>query len=286
MLKKNSFLFSIVLIILCIAFNTTVGQNKGKQGKLFIIGGGHKPASMINKMIDASGLHSGGYAVVLPMSSEEPWPSTIDIQEQFAEAGFKRIYGVMFKKSDLSDKTKLDSVANAKFIFISGGDQSRFMDLVAGSKLETAIHTAFENGTTIAGTSAGAAMMSEIMITGNQLKDTAYNATFKTIVPDNIETRKGLGLIKNAIIDQHFVIRSRHNRLLSAILQYPDMQGIGIDESTAILVDGGNVEVVGLSQVLVFSNPGNTQKVVNGKYGARGLTLDIYLPGEKFKLGK
>ena len=57
MLKKNSFLFSIVLIILCIAFNNTVGQNKGKQGKLFIIGGGHKPASMINKMIYASGLH-------------------------------------------------------------------------------------------------------------------------------------------------------------------------------------------------------------------------------------
>lgn len=56
------------------------------------------------------------------------------------------------------------------------------------------------------------------------------------------------------------MIRSRHNRLLSAILQYPDMQGIGIDESTAILVDEGNVEVVGLSQVLVFSNPGNTQR--------------------------
>jgi len=172
MIKLNLFLLTFVLVFLCCAPNKSFGQTNEKQGKLFIIGGGHKPASMINKMIDASGLQSGGYAVVLPMSSEEPWPSTIDIQEQFEEAGFKRIYGVMFKKSDLSDKSKLDSVANAKFIFISGGDQSRFMDLVAGSKLETAIHTAFNNGTTVAGTSAGAAMMSEIMITGNQLKDT------------------------------------------------------------------------------------------------------------------
>ncbi len=76
--------------------------------------------------------------------------------------------------------------------------------------------------------------------------------------------------------------RSRHNRLISAIIEYPDLQGIGIDESTAILVKGKDAEVVGMSQVLVYANPSRSKKVKSGKLGARGLTLNIYLPGEHF----
>jgi cyanophycinase len=91
-------------------------------------------------------------------------------------------------------------------------------------------------------------------------------------------------LITSAIIDQHFVRRSRFNRLISAIIEYPDVMGIGIDEATAILVKGNDVEVVGDSQVIVIQNPKRSKKIQNGKLGAMGMTMSVYLPGEKFKL--
>jgi cyanophycinase len=136
----------------------------------------------------------------------------------------------------------------------------------------------------VGGTSAGAAVMSKIMITGNELKHPEYNSTFRNLEAENIETKTGLGLITNVIIDQHFVKRSRYNRLLTAIIEFPEMIGIGIDESTAILVKGKTIEVVGESQVVVLKNPEESSKKHNDKLGAKGILIDIYLPGEIFTL--
>ena len=136
----------------------------------------------------------------------------------------------------------------------------------------------------IAGTSAGAAIMSEVMITGNQLKYKDYENTFDNIESQNVEVSTGMGFINSAVIDQHFVVRSRYNRLLSLIIENPTYQGIGIDEGTAILVKNNNeAEVVGRAQVIVFKNPRRSQKLKSQKLGAQGITLDIYLNGEKFK---
>ena len=135
----------------------------------------------------------------------------------------------------------------------------------------------------IAGTSAGAAIMREVMITGNQLKYKDYDNTFDNIESQNVETSSGMGFIKSAVIDQHFVVRSRYNRLLSLIIENPDYQGIGIDEGTAILVKNTNqAEVVGRAQVIVFKNPKNSKTSYTEKLGSRGITLDIYLNGDEF----
>jgi len=270
------------LLFLLVISSTSLAT--AQKGKLFIIGGGDRPLSMVERIIKESGLDKGGYAVVLPMSSSEPDTSVYYTKIQFTELGYKNLYGVFCTKAQANDPAKVDSILHAKLIYITGGDQGRFMDVVAGSAIEKAIHTAYQNGAMIAGTSAGAAVMSKIMITGNALKDTSYAATFRTIEAENIETRPGLGMLTKAIVDQHFVKRSRHNRLISAIIEYPDLQGIGIDESTAILVKGKDIEVVGMSQVLVYANPGRSKKVQAGKLGAKGLTLSIYLPGEHFSV--
>lgn len=259
------------------------GQNN--KGKLFIIGGGERSLDMVKRIVQESGLDKGGYAVVLPMSSEEPDSAVFYTKIQFTALGINDVYGVFCTKSQANDPAKVDSIAHAKLIYISGGDQSRFMDVVAGSEVEKAIHKAYKNGAMVAGTSAGAAVMSAVMITGNSRKSTQYSATFNTIEADNIETRPGLGMLRQAIVDQHFVKRSRHNRLISAIIEYPLLKGIGIDESTAILVKGKDAEVVGISQVLVYRNPKRSKKSVkSGKLGAKGLLLDIYVPGDHFSV--
>lgn len=255
-----------------------------QDGKLFIIGGGKRPQPMIERLVEEAGIKSSGYGIILPMSSSEQDSSVWYAKIQFTDLGLTNIVGMNFNKGDLPTKSQLDSIKNAPLIYISGGDQNKFMDIVAGTDIKEAIYEAYQNGSVIAGTSAGAAVMSKKMITGNELKHPDYSSTFRNIEADNIEIAEGLGLVDGVIIDQHFVKRSRYNRLLSAAIEYPDHLGIGIDESTAILVYKNTAEVVGESQVVLFKNPAQSMKKEQGLLGAKDLQLSILLPGEKFKL--
>lgn len=254
------------------------------KGQLFIIGGGKRSPEMIKKLVALAGIEKQGYGIILPMSSAEPDSAVYYAKMQFEDLGMNNIVGMNFEMGDIATSEQLDSLRNAPLIYISGGDQNRFMDIVQGTMVETAILEAYKRGSVIAGTSAGAAVMSEKMITGNELKHLDYESTFRNIEPDNIEIKKGLGLIKSAIIDQHFVKRSRYNRLLSAVIEHPDMLGIGIDESTAIVVNGDSAEVIGDSQVILFRNTNDSKAQTDDLLGAKNLSIDILLPGTKFVL--
>lgn len=277
---------SILLsILLCSCINFSAAQKiSSPKGKLFIIGGGSRPDTMVERIIEEAALRKGGFGIILPMSSEDPDSAVYYANQQFVEKGIVNVYGLNFTKDEKYTPLKLDSIRNAKMIYISGGDQNRFMNVVLGTEIERAIQSAYQNGCLVGGTSAGAAVMSKIMITGNELKHPEYSSTFRNIEEANIETKQGLGLIQNAIIDQHFIRRSRHNRLISAIIEFPEMKGIGIDESTAILVSGNVAEVIGESQVIVLENPKRSKVIRNGKLGATGLHLTVLLPGDTFRL--
>ncbi|MDA3943667.1 MAG: cyanophycinase [Bacteroidetes bacterium] len=256
-----------------------------KKGKLYIIGGGKRPVSMIQDIIEVSGIDKQkDYGIVLPMSSSEPDTSFYYAWLSFANQGFERL--VNFNIQDEAEMTasRLDSVRNAPFIYLPGGDQSKFVEIVGHSPLHQAILDAYQNGATIAGTSAGAAVQSKKMITGNELKYEKYTGEYRSIEANNIEIAEGLGLLEHAIIDQHFIKRMRMNRLIAAAIENPEELLIGIDESTAILVDGDVAHVRGLSQVVVLRNSKRDKKENKGLLGAEGMTLSIYLPGDQFDL--
>ena len=263
--------------------SSTLAGRDAPRGKLFIIGGGDRPPTLIDRMIDEAGLRDGGYAVILPMSSSEPDSAIIWSSEAFQERNLP-VVGFNFVKDETPSPARLDSLRHAALIYISGGDQARFMGVVAGTPIEAAIHDAYRNGSVIAGTSAGAAVMSAQMLTGDQRLHPEYTSTYEVLEADNIDLAPGLGLLQGAIVDQHFVARSRYNRLLTAVMEFPDVLGIGIDESTAILVTGRQAEVVGASQVVVFHNTARAAERRNGKLGAQNLRVDVYLPGETFRL--
>lgn len=255
------------------------------MGKLFIIGGGSRGPALVDRMISEAGLDATGYAIILPMASSVPDSAIFYAKKQFTEKGIESVVGMHFTVDDSLQQATLDSLTNASMIYISGGDQRRFMKVVNETAIETAIRNAFMQGAMIAGTSAGAAVMSQMMITGDEMKHPEYQSTFSSLEYENIIIAEGLGLLDNdIIIDQHFVERSRYNRLLTAIIEFPEKIGIGISESTAILVSGDSAEVVGQSQVIKFSNPQGNQKIANGLLGAENLNLSVYLPGDKFKL--
>lgn len=273
----KKYLFFLVFL----AFNFTFSQNT--KGKLFIIGGGSRPDFLVDRMIKEAGLKSGETVAIFPHASEEQDSSFYYAKQQFEKRNLKAL-DCAFKKDEKLSPSKLDSLKTAKLIYIGGGDQVRFMEIInSNPEVKNLLKSAYRTGKMIAGTSAGAAVMSEVMITGNQLKYKDYENTFDNIEIKNVETKQGLGFIKTAVIDQHFVVRSRYNRLLSLIIENPTYKGIGIDEGTAILVKNGSAEVVGRAQVIVFKNPKQSKKLNGDKLGAKGITLDIYLNGEKFK---
>ena len=273
----------IYFLAICFAFAiTTNAQNKGN---LFIIGGGERSDALMQQMLNTANLKPNDYIIVLPMSSEVP-----DAGFEFFATQMKKIKeGVVIKnfnfaKHEVNDKKWIDSLTGAKLIYILGGDQNRFMKVVLGTPVYTAIHKAYNNGSTIAGTSAGAAVMSKYMITGQHLIDTAAKDGFNKLWDKNIEFSEGLGLLQNTIIDQHFIKRNRYARLISSLAAHPEMTCLGIDESTAVIVHGNKATIAGNSQVIRLSKPKNLKATDKGLLKFSQAEFGIFTSGDVIEI--
>ena len=282
---RSSFFKGLLVFALSICSGAgSFAQAPAAKGNLFIIGGGDRSASLISTLIATAKLGAKDYVVVLPMSSAEPEASFKSIATQLAKATDKKIGNLNFDAAKVQDKQWLDSVKGARLIFITGGDLNRFMKVVLNTPLYAAIHKAYENGATVAGTSAGAAVMSKYMITGKQLQDTAYKETFDRLRDGNIEFEQGMGLVTSVIIDQHFLKRSRYNRLISALAAHPTFDCIGIDEGTALIIHDKQVTVAGVSQVVRLTDPKNLKVTPDHLLKMDGLQFRLYTAGDQFNL--
>ena len=274
-------------LTLCFIFLFVVNISHAQKGNLFIIGGGDRTKALMQELMNTAQLKSADYIAILPMSSTEPDTSFYYINEDLKTVCTNTVSFLNFTKDKVNNKVWLDSLKKAKLIFITGGDQSRFMKAVLHTPVFDAIHNAYNNGATIAGTSAGAAVMSRYMITGNQLRgDTVYHSTFDRLWNNNIEFEAGLGLLDSIIIDQHFIVRSRYNRMISALAAYPAFTCIGIDEATAITVHGNAIKVAGESQVIVMRKPQGITTDKNGLIKFKNANISIYTNGDSFTISK
>ncbi len=269
------------LLIVCLL---QAQQAEKPKGKLFIIGGGDRPPSLMQALVKTSGLSPKDYVVVLPMSSASPDKAYEYFKADLEPFCRNAIVNFNFTPERVNDRSWLDSLQKAKLIFITGGDQDRFMKAVQNTAVYQAIHRAYQQGATIGGTSAGAAVMSEHMITGHELQDTVYRSTFNKLRDKNIEFKQGLGLLTTAVIDQHFIVRSRYNRLLSALARFPALTCIGIDEETAIIVDGLVATVTGERQVVVMKKPEQIKALETGLIKVKDMQFSIYTAGDSFQL--
>jgi len=129
--------------------------------------------------------------------------------------------------------------------------------------------------------------MSKVMITGEELLNDDKTNAFKFIKRNNTQTIGGFGFMTNAVINQHFIKRKRLNRLFSIVLEHPNLVGIGIDESTAIVVKSDDTfEVAGESAVMVI-DPRKATHIradKNGNLSARNIQTHILLAGDRFDL--
>ena len=145
---------------------------------------------------------------------------------------------------DSHDPDLVALVDDATGVFMSGGSQLRLSQLLPGTPLGEALHRAHDRGAVIGGTSAGASIMSDFMISmGDEGITPRQRAS---------QISAGLGLVRGVVVDQHFDQRSRYGRLMSVIAPSPHLLGIGIDEDTAMVVtDGREFTVRGSGAVFV-----------------------------------
>jgi len=281
------YLFTVMLYLFTVTPGIQAQSSKplSAKGKLFIIGGGSRPPDLMQLMIETAALSKTDYIIVLPMSSAEPDSSFFYLKKDLARTCNNAIINMNFTSADVNNPLMLDSLKKARLIFITGGDQNRFMKVVLHTPVHKAIEAAYKGGSTIAGTSAGAAVMSRQMITGKEYSgDSLLTGTFKKIALNYVDLQEGLGLIDNAIIDQHFIARSRYNRLLSVLATHPSLACIGIDEGTAIVVAGKTARVAGLSQVIKLSYTGHPPVAAKPIVNMRNIRLDILTRGDHFTL--
>lgn len=258
-----------------------LGVTAQPSGKLFIIGGGDRTVGLMKSLLATANLAKNDYVVVLPMSSAEPDTSYFYFKDDIDKLCPNIIANLNFTPDKVNNKHWLDSLEHARLIFICGGDQMRFMKAVLHTPVYDAIHKAYMNGATISGTSAGAAVMNKYMITGNELVgDTTYHETYRKIVDGNMEIKEGLAMVDSVIVDQHFIKRSRYNRLISALAKYPDFPCIGVDESTAIIVEGKKITVAGESQVVVFTRPQGLEVNAKGQIKFKHVDMAVLTAGD------
>lgn len=253
----------------------------GTGGNLVIIGGGGRPESVMKKIIELSADNS---ILVIPMASGIPDTVGWEQRDQFLEYGASRTDILMLSYADTNNVAVAETIRNAKGIWFSGGDQNRLMGYLGTGVLFDAVHEAYRNGAVIAGTSAGAAVMSEVMITGDEHRPDRTRS-FATIHEGNVVVSPGLGLLKDVIVDQHFIRRNRLNRLISVLFDHDDRVAVGIDEATALWVKpDGSAEVLGLSQVLLLEQSRSHVVRQDTLYGYSGLNMHVLTPGSTFRI--
>ena len=206
------------------------------HGKLVIVGGGGTPKEVIQQTIKLAG-GKKAQIVVIPTASTRREAGN-ELKKFFESFGAKHVEVLQVRNR----KQAREQLDQADLIWMGGGNQNRLVKTLTPTLVKK-IRTCFERGCIVGGTSAGAAAMSQKMITGQ--------ADLTSVTAKSTELVDGIGLT-DLIIDQHFHQRQRFNRLLSAVLDNPENVGIGIDEKTAIIVDGSKIRVLGMSNVLVI----------------------------------
>ncbi|MHB8125032.1 MAG: cyanophycinase [Desulfitobacteriaceae bacterium] len=215
-------------------------------GKLLIIGGAEDKegeCKILKRFIQESGGRDSKITV-MTVATQFPRQVGEEYDRLFQELGAKEVRVLdVYDRVQANARGVVQQLEIASGVFFTGGDQLRITGLLGGTLLGRTLHNLYERGVTIAGTSAGASVMSDTMIVGG-------NAG--TPRRDTLAMAPGLGLMRAVVIDQHFAQRGRIGRLLSAIAHNPYVLGVGIDEDTAIMVQAdGQFIVVGSQTVTV-----------------------------------
>jgi cyanophycinase len=218
------------------------------KGTLLIAGGGSTPDEVYDEFVRLAG---GKDARIVLIPSAYDYEGLEQIRRRFS--GWFSYQVKSFQFLDTNSRETADSaefvkpLLEATGVWFSGGDQSRLTERYLGTKVQAALHKILERGGIVGGTSAGAAVQSQVMLRWGWTEP---------------ELGDGLGLASRAVIDTHFSERGRHTRLIRALDQRPGYVGLGLDEGAALVVQGSHLKAIGRSTVTVCVSASEDQPIV------------------------
>ena len=219
---------------------------KSQSGQLIIIGGGEDKegeCKILREFVRRAGGRDARI-VVMTVATSIPREMGLEYRDLFEKLGANTVEIVdTERREDASYSRNLEVIEDATGVFFTGGDQARITEILKDSEIDDLLHQKFARGLVIAGTSAGAAMMPDIMIVEGE------GETNPRL--DTVTLEPGMGFLPRIAIDQHFSQRGRLGRFVSALIQQPAVLGFGIDENTAIAVNGDEIEVIGEGAVTI-----------------------------------
>ena len=220
-------------------------------GPLIIIGGHEDKEGEREILSEVARRLRGGKLVLATVASHEPEGYFEAYQSAFSALGNDDLVEVYVReRAETLDPEKLKAFEGAAGVFFSGGDQLRISSQIGDTPIEQRVREIHARGGVVAGTSAGASVMSDTML--------VKGASGESYRIGDLHMAPGLGLIRDVIIDQHFAERGRIGRLLGAVAHNPRVLGIGIDEDTAIIVEDGRFRVIGTGAIYVVDGSGIT----------------------------
>jgi len=286
---RNHRIVPLLLILTLLSISACAAKEPavpGPKGHLFIVGGGDRDEPLMRRYVELAKASGPGKVAIFTMASGVPHEVGPELVAEFKSYGVADVAYHQLTREEAMDPGNVRLLDGVSAVWFSGGDQAKQTAVLLGTPLHKRMLELYSEGGLIGGTSAGAAVMSEFMITGNEKRAGGEEGTWEVILADDVEHTEGFGFVKDAVIDQHFVTRRRHNRLISVVLEFPSLVGVGIEEATAVLVrPDGKYEVLGEGQVIVYdARRATTSRSPDGHLGGRGLTMHVLLAGDVFDL--
>jgi cyanophycinase len=263
-----------------------VGMGEKIRGKLLVIGGAEDkegPCLILRRFLELAGGDKAKVAVVTT-ATERPYQVASEYSRLFLRLGATNVIPInICDRKAAGSPNMMADLDRVTGIFLTGGDQLRLTSILGGTVVGEALQVVVKRGTVLAGTSAGAAAMTDIMIVSGQ-EESAPKRSSVRLAP-------GLGFLEEMVVDQHFAERGRIGRLLAVIAQNPYILGLGLDEDTAIECDpAGFFTVIGSGVCTVvdgftigYSNVSDSH--VEEPLALTQVTLHVLPAGYSFDLG-
>lgn len=257
---RFTFAFAFLVLLTQVAF---------AQQRLMVVGGGTRPPEATKKFVEWSGGTKAKILVVTWASGEED-SSYEGTEKVFMAADPGSVEHAVIKPLDGEKRAKfIEQLKLATGVYFGGGDQNRIMDVLKDEELLKLIRAKYAAGTPFGGTSAGAAVMSDPMMTGE--------ADLKILDGKKVGVRPAIGFVPDVMFDQHFLLRQRHNRLFGFIMENPKYLGIGINEGMAVMIENNrDLEAVGPTQVMF----------IDAKDKKGSMVVNFLVNGDRYDLKK
>jgi cyanophycinase len=226
-----------------------------ENGSLVIVGGAMRSPEIFQRFIELAGGPDAHIVMIPTAGGAEEYDKYYGGLNAWRENGAHNLTVLHTTDPAVADSDEFVApLKTADAVFFFGGRQWRIVDAYGGTQTEREIRAVLDRGGVIGGSSAGASIQGSYLVRGD-------TRTSEIMMGDHEE---GFGYLRNVGIDQHVLARNRQFDIIELIEARPELLGIGIDENTAIIVQGDNFQVIGASQVLIYDNQTTTGD--NGKF--------------------